>query len=131
MLNNAWVIPAMKRCMNTEGCCPTDCPGYEHCIGESGEIMEEGAAVLEQLVGRAQEMIEAMAGIRRVYLYFATKAPIDADKLPDEGYVAHVNHDERKYIRLIDDMAYGTAVYRRPLKPFELAALRLTSAPRD
>lgn len=131
MIGNAWVIPAMKRCMDTEGFCPTDCPGYEHCIGEGKNVMEEGGAVMEQLVERTEAMVEALAGAERVYLYFAAKAPIDADKLPEAGYIAHVNHDERKYIPLIDDMVYGTVVYRRRLEPWEIVKARLTSAPRD
>ena len=76
-------------------------------------------------------LIDALSGAERVYLYFAAKAPIDADKLPEAGYIAHVNHDERKYIPLIDDMVYGTVVYRRRLEPWEIVKARLTSAPRD
>ncbi len=76
-------------------------------------------------------LVDALSGAERVHLYFATKAPIDVDKLPEAGYIAHVSHDERKYIPLIDDMVYGTVVYRRLLEPWEVVRARLTSAPRD
>ena len=76
-------------------------------------------------------LVDALAGVERVHLYFATKRPIEGGKLPEDACIAYVNHAERKYIALIDDMAYGTVVCKRPLKPFELVALQLTSAPRD
>ena len=83
------------------------------------------------LVRKIDILVDALSGAERVYLYFAAKAPIDADKLPEAGYIAHVSHDERKYIPLIDDMVYGTVVYRRRLEPWEIVKARLTSAPRD
>lgn len=125
------VKAALRRCMYTEGSCPADCPGYEMCITEGAEIMTEGAKAMDVMEGRVRMLAEGLAGTRRVYLYFATKAPIDAAKLPEDGYIAHVSHEERKYIRLIDDMAYGTVIYGRRLAPWEIVKLRLTSAPRE
>lgn len=125
------VKATLRTCMYTEGCCPADCPGYEMCLTEGAEIMTEAAKAMDMMEGKVRTQAEALAGAQRVYLYFATKAPIDAAALPEDGYIAHVNHDERKYIHLIDDMAYGTVIYGRMLEPWEIARLRLTSAPRD
>ena len=125
------VKAALRRCMYTEGSCPADCPGCEMCMTEGAEIMTEGAKAMDAMEGRVHMLAEALAGARRVYLYFATKAPIDESHLPEDGYIAHVNHAERKYIRLIDGMVYGTAVYSRRLAPWEIVRAKLISAPVD
>ena len=127
--NKAWVAPAMRHRANATGCCEKDCPGYEHCIGEGEDIWAEAAEMIESQECAKGTLIEAMAGVQKAHLYFAVKAPIDADKLPEDGYIAHINHEERRYIRLINDMAYGTAVFSRTLEPWEIARARLTSAP--
>lgn len=131
MTNKSWVIPALMRCMHTIGECPTDCPGYAECIANGADIMTEAGKMMGTMTERTAVLVNALSGVERVHLYFATKAPVSTDKLPEDGYIAHVNHDERKYIRLIDDMAYGTVIYGRRLKPWEIEMLRLTSAPRE
>lgn len=125
------VKAAIKVCGCTDGYCPADCPGRAMCFEEGKDILAEAAEMVEAQELAVRVLADALAGADRVYLYFATRVPIDAAALPEDGYIAHVNHDERKYIRLIDDMAYGTAIYRRRLEPWEIAKTRLTSAPRD
>ena len=127
--SKAWVAPAVKMCMNTTGECPTSCPGYKHCMEEGADIMTEGGKLLDQKDAAIEMLTEAVSGGAKVHLYFATKAPIDESHLPEDGYIAHVNHAERKYIRLIDSMVYGTAVYSRRLAPWEIVRAKLTSAP--
>ena len=127
--SKAWVAPAMKMCMNTYGECPANCPGYEHCMKEGADIMTEGGKLLDQKDSAVETLMEVVGGGRKVHLYFATKALMDENELPEDGYIAHVNHAERKYIRLIDSMVYGTAVYSRRLAPWEIVRAKLTSAP--
>lgn len=130
MENKTRAITPEEMKKRLEGC--ADKSGCEHCESEWRCKLEADArACIEQQEQATRVLVDALAGVERVHLYFATKGPIEGGKLPEDACIAYVNHNERKYIALIDDMAYGTAVCRRTLKPFELVALRLTSAPRD
>lgn len=126
-----WLLPALKECMERIGCCGEDCKGYPHCIKEDKDIWEETVKMIERKAEALRLMVDAMTGATNVYLYFATHEPLDGDDLIEKGYIAHVNHGERRYIPLIDGMAYGTVIYDRQLEPWEIARMRLTSAPRE
>lgn len=82
------------------------------------------------MIKAIESLVDALMGKKKAFLYFATKAPVDGEDLIKKGYVAHISHKERRYIPLIDEMAYGTVIYDRELEPWEVARMRLTSAPR-
>lgn len=119
----------VKHCEEQKPC--DDCPMTEECTkygmpsltkALQDEILAQDAAL--------KVIVECVEGTVKHYIYFCMKERPKADKLPQDGLLAFVPHDERRYIARIDDLAWGLAVYKRELMPWEIARYGLRANPR-
>ena len=76
-------------------------------------------------------LLEVIEGTMNRHIYFLMKAPREMPPLPVDGKIADIRHEERRYVPLIDRMAWGLAIYSRELKDYEMKACGLIRAPRD
>lgn len=95
---------------------------------------QDAGAAKGKSEGRAralEALIECVEGNPMRHIYFICKTPAVEAPLPEEGRIAYILHDARRYIPLIDRMAYGLGIYARRLEPWEIARYGLVSAPAD
>ena len=85
--------------------------------------MEQDAAL--------KALAECVEGAVKRYIYFCMKHSPQREKLPQDGLIAFVDHGERRYIQRIDDLAWGLAIYKRELMPWEIARHGLRANPRN
>lgn len=75
-------------------------------------------------------LTECVEGMKRRHVYFCRKQPPGAGTIPEKGMLGFIAHESRRYIPLIDDVAWGLAIYDRILDPWEIVRFGLISAPR-
>lgn len=126
------LMGALRRCMDTE-VCDTDCPGYQFCIGGSGNIMEAAAERIAEQEEKTELMARVIEGFKPLHIYFAVEKPIleMMEQLPEVGLKGFHAHERRQYIPLIDRMGHGFAIYSRRLTAEEVDRCGLIAAPRS
>lgn len=76
-------------------------------------------------------LLEVVEGTKNRHIYFMLKDPKEIPTLPEGGKIADIRHKERRYVPLIDRMAWGLAIYSRELEDREMVACGLIRAPKD
>ena len=65
------------------------------------------------------------------YVYFCPMRPPMLGSVPKDGLLYVGGFTERQYVRAIDCMAWGWAVYKRELTPREIYDYELIMKPRE
>lgn len=84
------------------------------------------------LIGKLYSKRIAKEGERvseSMYTYYCLKRPPSTHTLPGKGLIHASAFEERRYVFEIDQMAYGSAMYNRPLAPWEIMRYDLASEP--
>lgn len=125
------VIGGLKFCTTSGDFCDTSCPMYARCIGNEEDLFYVAANELEHTARALDVMTEVMEGVKKRYIYFILESKELRHPLPEEGKIAFIVHDERRYMPAIDRMALGLAIYNRELTGEEMRKSCLISRPRD
>ena len=125
------MIGGLKFCKDSVGYCDTGCPMYTRCVGNEEDLFKVAASELEHTARALDVMIEVMEGMKKRYIYFILESKELRHPLPEEGKIAFIVHDERRYVPAIDKMALGLAIYNRELTGEEMRNSCLISRPRD
>lgn len=124
------VIGGLKFC-TTVDYCDTSCPMYARCISNDEDMFYVAANELEHTARALDVMTEVMEGVEKRYIYFILESKELRHPLPEEGKIAFIVHDERRYMPAIDRMALGLAIYNRELTGEEMRKSCLISRPRN
>ena len=123
------MVGGLRFCIENGDFCDTACPLYARCIGNGENVMQIAADALEMKAKVQDAMLEVIEGVKKRYVYFIVG--MKDMRLPEEGRIAFIIHDERRYVPAIDRMAWGLVIYNRILDSEEMQDCGLVSGPRD
>ena len=123
------MVGGLRFCIESGDFCDTACPLYARCIGNGENVMQIAADALEMKAKVQDAMLEVIEGVKKRYVYFIVG--MKDMRLPEEGRIAFIIHDERRYVPAIDRMAWGLVIYNRILDSEEMQDCGLVSGPRD
>lgn len=125
------MVGGMRFCVENNDFCDTACPMYARCIGNGENVMQAAADALEEQAKTQDAMLEVIEGVKKRYVYFIIEVTEMRRPMPEEGRIAFIVHDERRYVPAIDRMTWGLVIYNRLLDSEEMQACGLISGPRD